>query len=472
MTATTLDSSDDDTKQKSRDDLTSGSVLSGLRDLWLPMIGGVLAVKAIGLSDAYFIGQLGEEPLAAVSYTFPITMLLISLAIGLSSGASSVLSRRIGASANEDDKKAIVLGTMALSLGLAIIMGVIGALVIGSVFSLMGASGDILADATSYMQIWFAGALFLILPIVANGLLRATGDGISPAVLMSGIAVLNIAINPLLIFGIGIFPDLGMHGAAVATVFARAVATLGAIALLMHKDLLSLSLQRLKDGVRDWSEIVRIAAPASLSTSLNPFALSLATAAVATLGQADVAAFGVATKVQSIAIVPLLALSSASAPFAGQNSGAGYTDRTRTMLFWCAGIAAAWAALTAATFWFAGDLIASQFVSSEASAGRLALYLSIVPLSWVGYGIVISLSSALNGLGRSLMALGFSGGRAMLMLAPAAWIGVTLGDFAGLAWGFLAANALSGAIALFAVWRLPLSEAGEPSSSDDSETGG
>ena len=199
MTAATLDSSDDDTKPKSRDDLTSGSVFSGLRDLWLPMIGGVLAVKAIGLSDAYFIGQLGEEPLAAVSYTFPITMLLISLAIGLSSGASSVLSRRIGASANDDDKKAIVLGTMALSLGLAIIMGVIGALVIGSVFSLMGASGDILADATSYMQIWFAGALFLILPIVANGLLRATGDGISPAVLMSGIAVLNIAINPLLI---------------------------------------------------------------------------------------------------------------------------------------------------------------------------------------------------------------------------------------------------------------------------------
>ncbi|HBH88743.1 MAG TPA: hypothetical protein DDY27_02505, partial [Hyphomonadaceae bacterium] len=92
MTAATLDSADDDTKPKSRDDLTSGSVFSGLRDLWLPMIGGVLAVKAIGLSDAYFIGQLGEEPLAAVSYTFPITMLLISLAIGLSSGASSVLS--------------------------------------------------------------------------------------------------------------------------------------------------------------------------------------------------------------------------------------------------------------------------------------------------------------------------------------------------------------------------------------------
>ncbi|MDX1481909.1 MAG: MATE family efflux transporter, partial [Woeseiaceae bacterium] len=254
--------------------LTDGSVRKGLFSLWLPMIGGILAVKAVGLADAYFVGQLGEEPLAAISFTFPVVMTLISLAIGLSAGASSVLSRAIGNGAGSAHQRAIVAGAIAIAVGTSLVLSIAGFFSIGKLLELMGATGGVLQNATWYMQIWFAGAVFMMLPIAINGLLRSTGDGVSPALLMSAIAVLNIALNPLLIYGFGPVPALGMQGAATATVIARLVSTFVSFWLLSRKNLLELSPSVIRDGCSHWREIVLIGLPASLSTSLNPIALS------------------------------------------------------------------------------------------------------------------------------------------------------------------------------------------------------
>lgn len=433
--------------------LTDGSVRSRLFDLWLPMIGGILAVKAVGLADAYFVGRLGEDPLAAISFTFPIVMTLISLAIGLSAGASSVLSRAIGEGADSASQQSIVTGSIAVAVGVSIVLSIAGVFSIESILALMGATGSVLEDATLYMQIWLAGAVFLILPIAVNGILRSTGDGVSPALLMSGIAVLNIALNPVFIYGLGPAPELGMQGAATATVCARAVSTVLSLLILFYKDLLALSLRRLTDGLSHWRELARVGLPASLSTSLNPIALSIATAAVATLGSAEVAAFGVATKLQSFAIVPILALSSASSPFVGQNSGAGNVERSRTALVWCAGLSLAWSVIIAAMLWVGGEFLVSFFGDTEAIRNNVLTYLMIVPLSFVGYGITISLSAAMNGLGRSTTALMISGGRAMGLLAPAAWVGVLFGGFTGLAIATVICNLVAGAIGMLIIWR-------------------
>lgn len=433
--------------------LTDGPVRNRLFDLWVPMIGGVLAVKAIGLSDAYFVGQLGEQPLAAISFTFPIVMTLVSLAIGLSAGASSVLSRAIGEDEDRSSQQAIVLGALVMAAIVAAALSVFGLLLIGPLLQLMGATGENLSDARVYMTIWFSGSLFLVVPIAINGLLRATGDGVSPALLMSIIAVVNIALNPVFIFGFGAIDGFGMQGAAAATIVARGLAMIGAIALLSHKGLLKLDARLLFQGLKRWQEITRIGLPASFSTSLSPMALSIATAAVATLGSAEVAAFGVVTKIQSFAVVPLLALSSASAPLIGQNSGANEINRSRRALIWCGAISVFWSILIAIGLFFGGEWLVSMFTESKAVTEAAALYLMIVPLTYAGYGIVISLSAGLNGLGRSVQALAISGGRAMLLLTPAAYVGVLLGGFLGLAIGTALANLTSGLIAWLVVFR-------------------
>ncbi|MEL6752844.1 MAG: MATE family efflux transporter, partial [Pseudomonadota bacterium] len=138
---------------------------------------------------------------------------------------------------------------------------------------------------------------------------------------------------------------------------------------------------------------------------------------------------------------------------AGQNSGSGETGRTRDMLRWCGIISLIWSAAAAVFFILAGDWLAAQFTDSNAAASQAADYLMIVPLSYAGYGIVISFSAALNGLGRSVQALLLAGGRAMALLAPAAWIGVMLGGFIGFAWATFAANVAAGVIAyIFFRW--------------------
>lgn len=433
--------------------LTDGPVRNRLFDLWLPMIGGILAVKAIGLSDAYFVGQLGEQPLAAISFTFPIVMTLVSLAIGLSAGASSVLSRAIGEDEDRNGQIAIVLGALVIAIIIALGLSVFGLLAITPLLQLLGASGENLADARAYMMIWFSGSLFLVVPIAVNGLLRATGDGLSPALLMSGIALVNIALNPVFIFGLGSFEGFGMQGAAAATITARAIAMIGALGLIWRKGLLRFDVQLLFQGLQRWREITRIGLPASLSTSLSPMALSIATAAVATLGSAEVAAFGLVTKIQSFAVVPLLALSSASAPLIGQNSGADEISRSRRALIWCGAISVLWSVAIAAALLFGSEWLVGFFTESEAVQSSAALYLMIVPISYAGYGIVISLSAALNGLGRSVQALAVSGGRAMLLLAPAAYVGVMIGGFLGLAVGTALANLIAGLLGWLIVFR-------------------
>lgn len=428
--------------------LTEGPVSRRLLELWLPMIGGVLAVKAIGLSDAYFVGKLGEQPLAAISFTFPVVMTLISLAIGLSAGASSLLSRSIGDGAGIEQQQAIVTGAIAMGFLVALVLAVTGFVAIGPVLALMGASEAILDSATDYMRIWFVGVFFLIVPVAINGMLRATGDGVSPALLMAAIAALNIGLNPVFIFGVGPVPGLGMEGAAVATIAARMVSTVGALVMILKRDLLALSFRRLWHGLGYWREVARVGLPAALSTSLNPVALSIATAAVATLGSAHVAAFGVASKIQSFAVVPLLALSSASPAFVGQNSAAGMCERSRKGLLICAFIALLWTMIAAALLFFLRDPLLSAFTDSTGVRNPASLYLAIVPISYVGYGITVALSAAMNGLGRSGSALALSGGRAIGLLAPLAWIGVLAGGFLGLAIATLAANLIAGLIGL------------------------
>lgn len=413
------------------------------------MIGGVLAVKAIGVSDAYFIGQLGETDLAAISFTFPVVMTLVSLAIGLSSGASSVLSQSIGEESDSELRDRIIAGAILLAFLFSLFLAVAGALTVTPLFSLMGAEGQVLEKACRYMLIWYSGATLLIGPIVINGILRATGDGVAPAVLMSIVAAINIALNPVFIFGWFMIPGFGIQGAAIATLIARGMSLIAALFLLYRRNLITLDLDVWRKAISTWPEIIRIAVPAAGSTAMNPLAIAIGTAAIATLGQAQVAGFGVATKIQSIALVPLLALSAASAPFAGQNSGAGKTDRTGKMLQLCLWVSLGWAVAMAIVFWVFRQPLAAQFTESDAAQEATALYLLIVPLSFAGYGMVVATSAAFNGLGRSLTSFALAGGRALAILAPGTWIGVTLGGFAGAVMGIASANVLSGIAAWF-----------------------
>ncbi|MFT7538316.1 MAG: Na+-driven multidrug efflux pump, partial [Lysobacterales bacterium] len=186
----------DKTQNKAK--LIEGPVGPLLFRLTVPMIWGILAIMAFNVIDTIFIAKLGTTHLAAISFTFPVVMVVTNLAIGLGIGASSVVSRAIGED-NHQEIQNLTISALILSFVLAVVFIVIGYLTTEPLFSLLGAGDDTLPLISAYMNVWYLGIGFLIIPIVGNYIVRATGDMFWPAMVMAGSSILNLILDPILI---------------------------------------------------------------------------------------------------------------------------------------------------------------------------------------------------------------------------------------------------------------------------------
>ena len=433
-------------------DLTEGPVRGHLARLGLPMVFGIVGVLSISLADAYFLGRLGTGPLAAISYTFPVVLTLQSLGIGLSAGAASVASRAIGAGEG-DRARRLATDAVVLAVLATLVLTALGLLLVRPVFAALGAEGAVLDDVAAYMRIWFFGLPFLVVPMVANGLIRANGDGVAPSAIMVTAALLNLALDPLLIFGAGPFPRLEIEGAAWASLLSRVVTFGLALGVLVFRErLLTARLPRLTELLSSWGEVLRVGAPAALSTSVNPLAITLVTGLLSRFGDETVASFGVATRIESLACVPMLALSAAIGPVAGQNWGKGQKGRVRAALAESFAFSGLWAVLLGLVFWLGGDVIAGFFTDDPGVASGVRRYLLVVAISLAGYGVVVTASAAFNATGRAVQGLGMTSLRSLALYAPLAFLGVLTGAPIWAYAGIAAANAISGA--LVAWWAL------------------
>ena len=433
-------------------DLTEGPVRGHLARLGLPMVLGIVGVLSISLADAYFLGRLGTDELAAISYTFPVVLTLQSLGIGLSAGAASVASRAIGAGRTEEAKR-LATDSVVLAVLLIAALTALGLLVVRPLFSLLGAEGAVLDAVAGYMRVWFFGLPFLVVPMVANGLIRANGDSVAPSLIMVLGALINVGLDPLLIYGLGPFPRLEVEGAAWASLLSRAVTFAAALGVLVFRErLLTAALPAARDLLSSWARVMAVGAPAALATSVNPLAITVVTGLLAGFGDQTVAAFGVATRIESLACVPMLALSSAIGPVAGQNWGKGRPGRAAEAMRLSDLFSLGWSALIALGAWLAAPLVAGAFTDDAGVAAEVALYLRVTALSLAGYGVVVTASAAYNATGRALQGLCMTSLRSLVLYVPLAGAGVLLGApvwaFAGIA----AANVASGA--LVAWWSL------------------
>ncbi|MEO0332723.1 MAG: MATE family efflux transporter, partial [Bacteroidota bacterium] len=166
-----------------RKDLTQGSVPRTLYQLTLPMVVGVLSMVAFNLVDTYFIGKLGKNELAALSFTFPVIMVIFSLVQGIGIGATALISRSFGAN-NLAKAARETTDSLFLALLLVLISVVIGLLTIEPLFSALGATPEVLPLVREYMEIWYFTILFVIVPFVGNSAIRATGDTLTPSYIM------------------------------------------------------------------------------------------------------------------------------------------------------------------------------------------------------------------------------------------------------------------------------------------------
>jgi len=407
------------------------------------MIIGIISLLLFGLVDTFFIGQLGTDQLAALGFTFPISFIVMNIIMGFTIGLAAVLSKTLG---EGDQNKATRLTTDTLLLSIIIIALIvaIGIASIEPLFTLIGANEVVMPYIKEYMLLWYIGAIFLVTPMIGNAALRATGDMKTPAIMMFISAIMNALLDPLFIFGLGPIPALGMQGAALATLISWGISCVIAIWLLTMKvKLISFTLPTMSELLASWKPVLYIAIPAGITNLLIPLSTTILTAIIAIHGVEAVAAFGVGTRIEALAMVVIMSLSVAILPFIGQNLGAKKNARVREAI----SIALKFC------FWFqmfiyllllmSASLLAELFTDDLLVAELIVLFLFIVPASYSFQGMMMISGSVMNGINRPVQVMVLSIIRLFILFIPFAYAGSQIADIKGLFIGLLVASIIA-----------------------------
>jgi putative MATE family efflux protein len=328
---------------------------------------------------------------------------------------------------------------------LSLTLTLIGLLTIEPLFRLLGAREDLLPLIRDYMTIWYAGFAVFLAPMAGMGAIRATGDTRLQSRLLIGAAILNLILDPLLIFGWLGFPRLELQGAAIATVAARAIILVaGFYALQFRMRLLTYRAPRLDALWTSWRQVLHVGLPAAGTNVIIPVATGVIVSIIAGFGSDAVAGFGVAIRIEGVSLVVFYAMSAVIGPFVGQNLGAVKPERIieamrRSALF-CLGLGA----MLAIVLGIGAESLTRAFNADPRVVAVGAAYLRIVPLSYGTAGIIMVVNAAFNGLGRPLPAVAISVTRMLLLYIPLAYAGAALFGLHGVFAATATANVLVG----------------------------
>jgi putative MATE family efflux protein len=427
--------------------LVEGNVGRMLVRLTIPMIFGILSMVAFNLADTYFVSRLGALELAALSFTFPVVLVINSLALGMGIGASAVISRAIG-EGNEDRVRRLTTDSLSLSFLIVICFVVIGQLTIDPLFRILGATPELLPRIKEYMRIWYWGMIFVVVPMVGNNAIRAGGDTKTPSLIMMLVAGLNFLIDPFLILGIGPFPRLEITGAAIATVIARAFAMgLSLYVLCRREKMITLHLRSFKRTLDSWKQILYIGLPAAGSRLILPVGVGVVTRFVSAYGPHAVAGYGVASRFEFFAMTVVAALSTVMGPFVGQNLGAGKIDRVRRSVRLGYRFALVWGLFVFVLMLFAARPVAGLFSGEETVINTIILYLRVVPLAYGLAGILYLSIAVLNVFRKPYHAAFLTAMQMFLVYIPLASLGSRYFGLQGIFGALLISYGLSGCLA-------------------------
>ena len=417
-----------------------GDVARHLARLGAFMAMGSSAMNAAQVGEAVFLGMVGTEALAAMGFAFPVVVTLFAFGGGIGVGASSVIARAMGAGQRG---RAALLASHAQALTLVVsgALCAVGAAFAADLATMLGARGEVRDLTVEYLRIYLLGMPFFLLAMVGASVLRATGRAVGPGVILTAIALTQLALCPLLVLGWLGFPALGVVGAA----WASTLASLGGVGVLF---VLMAKARLLRWTAHGWlascAAVLHVGGPAIASGLIMPVAMLVVTRLLAGHGHEVVAGFNVATRVEMLAHMILWSASSSMEPFVGQNWGARQFDRVRSALRLVDGFCLVWGAITCAvllTFggWLAGLIDANPVVVEVAEA-----FFLVVPASIGLMGVMQVAVSCFNARGKPLPAFVIYVSRAFVFYVPLAILGNQLWGYHGIFIATAATNVLMG----------------------------
>ena len=427
---------------------SSPTTLSLVRQLWQqtwPMALGVMSLLGFYLVDSIFVARLGTAPLAAQSFTFPLAFLVIGVQVGIGIAIAALISRAIGAGQQDQANR---LGALVLTGG-GLLLGVLLLLLWllqAPAFSLIGASDAIRELIRPYWAIqvlamWVGGVLYF-----GYSLFRAHGNTRFPGLMMVLTSLLNLMLDPILIFGVGDWDGFGLPGAALASLLAFAIGLGIQVLALRGKGWVQRHGMLVQMRVSAWP-FAQIAGPAMISQLMPPLAAMLATALVARAGDQAVAAWGMASRLESFSIVLVLGMTMALPPWLGRCYGGNDWDTVRRLMRVAAAMVIGWQLLLGLLMALLAAPLAGLLVDAAPVQAYLALLIRWLPPSYGLLGVCMLVVSASNALGWPMRAMLISFLRLFLCYLPLLWLGYQLGDFGGLALGAAFGNLLAGVMA-------------------------
>lgn len=429
--------------------LIESPILKSLLMMSWSMSWGLFAVIGFNLADTYYIAQLGEIELASVSLCYPIVLIFFSLALGISTAVSSLVSRSIG-SGNKNQAIRYTSDALMLSLIIVVLSILVGFTFLDGALSMLGASELTKPIATEYLTIWFYGMFFLTIPMVGNGAIRANGDMKVASLIMIVGAIVNVILDPLLIFGWNWIPAMGVKGAAIATVIARSITLFASLFVLKYKyKLLEFKTPKINDVTEAWKKILHLGIPAAGTNLLAPIGVTVVTAIIARMGEDYLAAYGVVNKVESFFYIFFLSLSAALSPIVGQSLGAGRLKRVRRVMKQSILLTIVWGAVSAVTLFYFSEDIMIVFSDNPEVIKIGKLYFILVPIAYGLYGIRIIISSFFNTIGKPIFSTSIAASYAFILFIPLVYIGNYLNGINGVFLAHCLSYLLIGFISLY-----------------------
>lgn len=409
-----------------KDTLLRGSIAKNIFNLALPIITAHLFANIYYLADMMFVGRIGPSALAAVSMGAVLMSITWTLLIGLAIAASSLTARFYGAQNREMVEK-VALHSLIIAFFSSVILLIIGIFATPFLLKMLGGSEDVFAQSETYTKIVFGGAGGLIFLFITNSLFRGSGDVKTPMITLAIASLINIILDPLLIFGIGPFPELGVKGAAIATVIGQVSgALLNLTILLKRKTRIRLPHQWFPLDAKLFKTILRISLPGSLQNFIHTVSGLVIMRLVTAYGTGAVAAYGIGIRIDIMIMLPGWAIGAAVATILGQNLGAGQPDRAEKTGWHGVGFYFILLLILSSALWFGSREVIMLFNSDPQVVLIGSNYIKTVSIGYLSLSIVLILTMAMNGAGYTVVPMLLGAFSYLVFRIPSA---IMLSDF-------------------------------------------
>ncbi len=398
-------------------------ILRQLLTLGIPITIGGAVQTSYHLINAFWVGRLGADAVAVVSVCFPVILLLISLGSGLSLAGTILVAQYHGAKNTAQVNQTVAQCLIAMVL-LAIVLTVVSFLAAPYILRTIGARDAVFDSALLYLRISLAGTVFLFLGAFYQAMLRGIGEARAPLRVILASVALNALLDPLLIFGWGPVPTLGVQGAACATVLTQCITAIAGIALMLRPRFgLRIRPRHLYPRWSGISRLARLGLPASLEQSMQALTVAAMTMLAARFDTVVLAAYGLVFRMLTFTIIPAFSLSMATSILVGQSLGASDSVRARRTALVSATANTSMMLLLAAVLFSFATPIVSVFVPGQPELiAQGALVLRIFSLSFPLSGLQLSLTGCFRGAGDTLTAMLLTVAGIWLVQLPAAYL--------------------------------------------------